>query len=101
MKTPDIAEVPMALLAGGLATRLRPITETIPKALVEVAGRPFIMHQLELLRRNRFERAVLCVGHLGEMIEAAVGREPVPGLTVAYSFDGPKLLGTAGALRRA
>ena len=63
----------VAILAGGLATRLRPITETIPKSLVPVAGRPFLAYQLELLRRQGFHHIVLCVGHLGEQIEAAFG----------------------------
>jgi NDP-sugar pyrophosphorylase family protein len=94
-------DVPVAVLAGGLATRLRPITATIPKALVEVAGRPFIDHQLALLRRNGVRRVVLCVGHLGGQIEAHLGDGSAHGLEVRYSYDGPRLLGTGGALRRA
>jgi NDP-sugar pyrophosphorylase family protein len=93
--------LPVAILAGGLATRLRPITATIPKALVEVAGEPFALHQLRLLARSGVERVVLCVGHLGEMVRERLGEAPVAGQRVAYAFDGPKLLGTAGALRRA
>ena len=65
--------LPIAILAGGLATRLRPVTETIPKALIEVAGEPFLAHQLRLLRRNGFERVVMCVGYLGEKIQAFAG----------------------------
>ena len=61
--------LPVAILAGGLATRLRPITEKIPKALVEVAGRPFIGWQLEQLRAEGINEVVLCTGYLGEMIE--------------------------------
>jgi NDP-sugar pyrophosphorylase family protein len=91
----------VAILAGGLATRLRPITETIPKALVPVAGRPFLAHQLDLLARQGFTRVVLCVGHLGEQIEAAFGDGRAHGLRVDYSYDGKELAGTAGALRRA
>jgi NDP-sugar pyrophosphorylase family protein len=97
----DIADVPAAVLAGGLATRLRPITATIPKALVEVAGRPFIDHQLALLRRNGIRQVVLCLGHLGEQVEQHVGDGSAHGLRVGYSHDGPRLLGTGGALRRA
>ena len=93
--------LPIAILAGGLATRLRPVTETIPKALIEVAGEPFLAHQLRLLRRHGFERVVLCVGYLGEQIQAFAGDGRAFGLQVEYSFDGPQLLGTAGALRRA
>jgi NDP-sugar pyrophosphorylase family protein len=99
------ANLPVAILAGGLATRLRPVTEEIPKALVEVAGKPFLAHQLRLLRAEGVKRVVLCVGHLGEMIEEAFGdgsRHPDSrGLRVDYSFDGPKLLGTGGAIKRA
>jgi NDP-sugar pyrophosphorylase family protein len=97
----NLADVPVALLAGGLATRLRPLTEKIPKALVEVAGRPFIDHQLALLRRNGVSRVVLCLGHLGERVEAHLGDGSAHGIQVRYSFDGPRLLGTGGALRRA
>jgi NDP-sugar pyrophosphorylase family protein len=93
--------LPIAILAGGLATRLRPVTETVPKALIEVAGEPFLAHQLRLLRRQGFERVVLCVGYLGEKIEAFAGDGRAFGLQVEYAFDGPQLLGTAGALRRA
>ncbi|MFL5801266.1 MAG: nucleotidyltransferase family protein [Roseiflexaceae bacterium] len=96
-----IGDVPAALLAGGLATRLRPITETIPKALVEVAGRPFIEHQLALLQRNGIRRVVLCLGHLGEQIQARLGDGATFGVQLSYSFDGAQLLGTGGALRRA
>src|ERR1017187_4665118 len=93
--------LPIAILAGGLATRLRPITETLPKALIEVAGEPFLAHQLRLLRRNGFERVVLCVGYLGEKIQAFAGNGQAFGLQVEYAFDGLQLVGTAGALRRA
>ena len=61
----------VALLAGGLATRLRPVTERIPKSLVEVNGEPFVAHQLRLLQANGIRRVVLCVGFLGEMIRDA------------------------------
>ena len=93
--------LPVAILAGGLAKRLRPITESIPKALVEVAGVPFICRQLAYLRDQGIDRVVLCIGHLGEMIEAVVGDGSAFGLSVSYSPDGPVLLGTGGALRQA
>jgi NDP-sugar pyrophosphorylase family protein len=93
-------DISVAILAGGLATRLRPITEKIPKSLVPVAGKPFLAHQLELLQSRGIRHAVLCVGHLGEMIERDFGREAF-GVKLDYSFDGPKLLGTGGALKRA
>jgi NDP-sugar pyrophosphorylase family protein len=89
------------ILAGGLATRLRPITEKIPKALVEVAGRPFIEHQLALLQRNGLRHIILCIGFLGEQIEAALGDGSRYGLKLEYSYDGPTQLGTGGALAKA
>ena len=98
---PSKSMIPVALLAGGLATRLHPMTETIPKALVQVAGTPFIVHQLRLLRREGIERVVLCAGYLGEMICEFVGNGSAFDLEVTYSFDGDKLLGTGGALRQA
>src|SRR5688572_14688997 len=97
----DIEKVPVALLAGGLATRLRPITETIPKAMVDIDGRPFIDHQLELLRRNGIRRVVMCLGYLGEMVERHVGDGSAWGMSVEYSYDGAKLMGTGGAVKRA
>lgn len=93
--------LPIAILAGGLATRLQPITEKIPKSLVEVHGKPFVVYQLSLLRANGIRRAVLCVGHLGELIQKAIGDGSSLGMEVDYSFDGPALLGTAGAIRNA
>ena len=93
--------LPVAILVGGLATRLRPITESIPKALVPVAGSPFIEHQLALLARHGYRRVVLCVGYLGEMIQAHLGDGASRGMHIDYAFDGPELLGTGGALRRA
>jgi NDP-sugar pyrophosphorylase family protein len=94
-----VASAPVALLAGGLATRLRPLTSKIPKSLVEVAGRPFIDHQLELLRSQGIRRVVLCLGHLGEMVREHVGDGSAFGVEAAYSFDGDRLLGTGGALK--
>jgi len=93
--------LPVAILAGGLATRLDPISRTVPKALVDVAGRPFVKRQLDLLASRGVGRVVLCVGHLGEQVRAEVGDRGPLGMEIAYSFDGPRLLGTAGALRQA
>ena len=92
---------PIAILAGGVATRLRPLTEMIPKALLDINGEPFIAHQLRLLRANGIERVVVCAGHLGEMIQECLGDGARFGLKVDYSFDGPRLLGTAGAIKKA
>lgn len=92
---------PVAILAGGLATRLRPITEKIPKGLVSVAGQPFLVHQLRLLHAAGIRKVVLCVGYRGEMIEEELGNGMKLGMEVSYSFDGPELLGTGGALKKA
>jgi NDP-sugar pyrophosphorylase family protein len=94
-------DIPVAILAGGFATRLRPITEKIPKSLISVAGKPFLAHQLELLRSCGLCRVVLCVGHLGEMIQRDFGDGSQFGVRIDYSFDGPKLLGTGGAIKHA
>ncbi|HEX4242324.1 MAG TPA: sugar phosphate nucleotidyltransferase [Steroidobacteraceae bacterium] len=93
--------LPVAILSGGLATRLRPMTDRVPKALIPVAGRPFVFHQLDLLKRQGVEHIVLCVGHLGEQIRSAVGDGAALSLDIAYSFDGDTLLGTGGAIKRA
>jgi NDP-sugar pyrophosphorylase family protein len=92
---------PVVILCGGLATRLRPVTATIPKSLIPINGEPFIAHQLRLLRSRGVTDVVLCVGFLGEMIRDFAGDGSPFGLHISYSFDGPELLGTAGAIRRA
>jgi MurNAc alpha-1-phosphate uridylyltransferase len=99
--TVDLAAVPVAILAGGRATRLHPLTETVPKALVDVAGRPFVEHQLALLRRRGLRRAVLCLGYLGEQVQAHLGDGARFGIALAYSHDGASPRGTGGALRHA
>ena len=91
--------IPFVLLAGGLATRLHPITQTIPKSLVMVAGKPFLQHQLELLNKNGITKVVLCVGHLGDMIEKMFGNKFL-NITLTYSYDGDTLLGTGGAINK-
>jgi N-acetyl-alpha-D-muramate 1-phosphate uridylyltransferase len=115
---------PVAILAGGLATRMLPFTEKIPKALLPVNGEPFVAHQLRLLESNGVKRVVLCAGHLGELIREFIGDGSRFHLSVEFSFDGPRsvestgqrawdfigangpkghpsLLGTAGAVRKA
>ena len=92
---------PVAILAGGLATRLGPLARQTPKCLMDVGGVPFLHHQLRLLRRHDIERVVLCVGHHGEQVIEAVGDGRAFGLEVVYSHDGPEPRGTAGALRNA
>ena len=98
---PPLADVPLALLAGGAGTRVQSISRDVPKALFEVDGRPFIAHQLELVRRQGVRKVIICIGHLGEQTEAYVGDGATFGVQVQYSRDGAMLLGTAGALKRA
>ena len=90
----------LVLLAGGKATRLRPVTETIPKSMLEVAGKPFIAHQLELVRKNAIEKVLVCASFLGEQIENYLGDGSRFGMSVEYSFDGDELLGTGGAIKK-
>lgn len=93
--------LPCAILCGGLATRLRPVTETIPKSLIPIQGEPFLAHQLRLLRAGGVSEVVLCVGYLGEQIQKFAGNGRDFGIKLSYSFDGERLLGTAGAIRKA
>jgi NDP-sugar pyrophosphorylase family protein len=92
---------PVVILAGGLATRLGDITQATPKALVDVNGEPFVLHQLRLLKEGGFSQVLLCVGYLGEQVMQRVRNGWNLGLTVQYSFDGPRLLGTGGAIKKA
>jgi len=91
----------VAILCGGMGTRLKPLTNTTPKSLVEIAGVPFINYQLRHLARQGFERVVLCIGYRGGQIAEFVGSGQRFGLDVAYSADGGLPLGTAGAIRKA
>ena len=93
--------LPVAILAGGLATRLHPASEKVPKALLPIAGRPFVYWQLGLLAQQGIDEVVMCIGHHGGQIQAAVGDGSRFGVTVRYSCDGDTLQGTGGALKRA
>lgn len=90
--------LPVVILCGGLAKRMRPLTTDLPKSLIPINGEPFIMHQLRLLKRQGITQIVLCVGFLGEQIEAVVGDGAALGLNVSYSYEGSHLLGTGGAI---
>jgi NDP-sugar pyrophosphorylase family protein len=89
------------ILAGGLATRMRPITETIPKAMIRVAGKPFVDHQLAWLAAHGVTDVVLSIGYLGGAIRDHVGDGSALGLRVCYVDEGTRLRGTAGAVRLA
>ncbi|MBK9334529.1 MAG: NTP transferase domain-containing protein [Ignavibacteria bacterium] len=91
----------LALLAGGLATRLKPLTETIPKSLVDINGNPFIYHQLKLLKENGIKKVVICAGAMGDQLENYTKTLIPEDIEIVYSHDGEKLLGTGGALMNA
>ena len=91
----------IVILAGGLATRLRPITEKIPKSLIAINGEPFVYHQLGLLEKKGFNKIHFCLGFLGEQVEVAVRKsEYFNRLNISFSYDGEKLLGTGGTIRK-
>jgi NDP-sugar pyrophosphorylase family protein len=90
-----------AILCGGLATRLGGLAKETPKALLPVAGRPFLHHQLKQVAGQGVRRVVLCTGHLTEQIEAFVGDGSAWGLVAKVSRDPKPPLGTGGALRQA
>jgi NDP-sugar pyrophosphorylase family protein len=94
------ALIQAVILAGGLGTRMRPLTETVPKSLLAVLGRPFLDHQLELLKQNGIRRFVLLVSYLGELIEEHFGAGRDRGIQILYSYETTPL-GTGGALRNA
>jgi N-acetyl-alpha-D-muramate 1-phosphate uridylyltransferase len=90
----------VCILAGGLGTRLGSRVADTPKPLIEVAGEPFLIHQLRSLAEHGASNVVLCVGYRGEQIEQRIGEKQF-GVTIAYSYDAPELDGTLGAIRRA
>ncbi|MCU0373649.1 MAG: sugar phosphate nucleotidyltransferase, partial [Ignavibacteria bacterium] len=93
--------ISVAILAGGLATRLYPVTETYPKSLIEINGTPFIKHQLLLLESKGIKDVVLCLGKFSEKVMDFLDSENFTSLKIKYSLDGEKLLGTGGAVRKA
>ena len=93
--------LPVAILCGGIGTRLYPLTRNMPKSLVNVAGEPFLTHQLRLLRDSGIQNVVLCVGYYGQSLREYAGDGSNFGLKISYSFDGAKQLGTAGAVCQA
>jgi MurNAc alpha-1-phosphate uridylyltransferase len=92
---------PVAILSGGLATRLGAVTKTLPKSLIPIDGEPFICHQLRRLKIQGVSKVVICVGHLGQLIKDEIGDGGRFGLEILYSSDGDALLGTGGAIKKA
>jgi NDP-sugar pyrophosphorylase family protein len=93
--------IPMAILCGGRGTRLGPLTHATPKSLMDVNGKPFLIHQLELLKRHGYTEIVLLAGHLWEQIRKVAGNGKKLGMKIDYAFDGETPLGTDGAITRA
>jgi NDP-sugar pyrophosphorylase family protein len=92
---------PVAILAGGLATRLRPISESIPKSMIEISNKPFVDWQLSLLSRQGIKKVVFCLSYKSQLIQNYVGDGSKFSLSVEYSFDGAQQLGTGGAIKNA
>ncbi len=91
--------IPIFVLAGGLATRLRPVTLTIPKSIITINDKPFVIHQLELFERKNISRIHFCLGFLGEMVEEIVKKSGFcDKMEITFSYDGEKQLGTGGAI---
>jgi NDP-sugar pyrophosphorylase family protein len=91
--------IPIVILAGGLAIRMRPVTEKIPKSMIDINGKPFIYHQLHLLKDKGISHVILCLGYLGEQVAGYVGNGDNFHLQVDCFFDGDRLLGTGGAIK--
>ena len=89
------------ILAGGLATRLGPLTEKVPKSMIAIKGKPFLEYQIDLLKKNDVDDIVLCIGHLGDQIENYFGNGGRLGVNIKYSYETAHLLGTGGAIRNA
>ena len=89
------------ILAGGLATRLRPLTQNTPKSLIMILGKPFLQYQIELLKSQNITEIVLCVGHFAEKIVNYFADGSKFGVKLTYSFETNQLLGTGGALKNA
>src|ERR1700691_2559314 len=94
-------ELQCVILAGGLGTRMKPYTSTVPKCLLPIVGRPFADWQLAWLASEGVDRVVYCIGHLGHLVREYVGNGSAWGLKASFVDEGTELLGTAGALRLA
>jgi MurNAc alpha-1-phosphate uridylyltransferase len=93
--------LPLAILAGGYATRLGSLTADIPKCLIEINGRPFVDWQLDLLIENGYSEFIFCVSHKSEVVQEYLGDGSDRGVHIRYSLDGGTQLGTGGAIQKA
>jgi MurNAc alpha-1-phosphate uridylyltransferase len=93
--------LPLAILAGGYATRLGNLTKDLPKCLIEIDGRPFIEWQLDLLIENGYTDFVFCLSYKSDMVQEYLGDGSSRGVKIQYSLDGEKQLGTGGAIQKA
>jgi NDP-sugar pyrophosphorylase family protein len=96
-----VKDMQVVVLLGGLGTRLKEITANTPKPMVDIHGRPFFYYQLELLKWYGLKRFLFCVGYKGSIVEDYFGNGEKFGVEIKYSYDGDKLLGTGGAIRKA
>jgi len=96
-----MGDMQIVILAGGLGTRMMPLTRELPKTLIPVDGKPFLQHQIELLKAQGITDIVVCIGHLGERVEDCFGDGRHLGLSIRYSEERDGLLGTAGAIKNA
>ena len=93
--------LPLAILAGGYATRLGNLTKNLPKCLIEINGRPFVEWQLDLLIKNGYSDFVFCLSYKSEMVQEYLGDGSSRGVKIRYSHDGETQLGTGGAIQKA
>ena len=88
-------------MCGGLATRLGSLAKNIPKSMIDIEGKPFLEHQIEMLKKHNITDIVLCAGYLSEKIEDYFGDGSKFGVNIKYSHDGKKPLGPIGAIKNA
>jgi len=91
--------LPVAVLAGGFATRLKPLTDAIPKSMIEICGMPFVHWQMKMMSEQGIKDVVFCLAHRSDMVSDFVGNGSQYGIKVKYSYDGERQLGTGGAVR--
>jgi NDP-sugar pyrophosphorylase family protein len=93
--------LPMAILAGGYATRLGSLTAETPKCLIEINGRPFVDWQLEILMEHGYSDFIFCISYKSDMVQEYLGDGSDRGVRIQYSLDGDTQLGTGGAIQKA